>query len=194
MRKLLFAFVALMLATMATAQVKLTKGSVAPLKGEKSDNLEFTYEDMKVGKDDEAKYVERKKSEYNKKEAGKGDQWEKDWVEDRTTRYHPKFRELFKEYSGMSTVVPESKYTLILATTVTEPGYNIGISRKNAYIDCTATFVETGDRSKVIAVITLKNMPGRAAGGYDFDTGQRIEEAYAKAGKELAQYMAKLNK
>ena len=194
MKKILFAIVALMVGTLTHAQVKLTKGSVAPLKGEKSINLEFTYADMKVGKDDEVKYIKEKKAEYNKKEAGKGDQWEKDWVEDRSTRYHPKFRELFNEYSKMSTVVPDSKYTLILATNVTEPGFNVGVVRKNAYIDCTATFVETNDRSKVIAVISLKKMPGRASGGYDFDTGVRIEEAYAKAGKELAQYMAKQNK
>lgn len=194
MKKTLFSVVAFMLTTIAIAQVKLIKGSVAPLKSESSINTEFTYENMKVGRDEEAKYVAKKKSEYNKKEDGKGDEWEKNWVLDRTTRYQPKFRELFADESGMSTVDKNAKYTLIVATLVTEPGYNIGISRMDAYINCSATFVETNDRSKIIAVINLSKMPGRTGGGFDFDTGQRIEEAYAKTGKELAQLMKKLNK
>ena len=35
------------------------------------------------------------------------------------------------------------------------------------------------------------NAPGTTFMGYDFDTGLRISEAYAKAGKEIAGYLAK---
>ena len=42
-----------------------------------------------------------------------------------------------------------------------------------------------------LAVLELKGMPGSQAFGMDFDTGTRISESYAKAGKELAKYFEK---
>lgn len=51
---------------------------------------------MGVGKfKDEADFVNKKKSEYNKKENGRGDKWEKSWIADRELRYQPHFEELF---------------------------------------------------------------------------------------------------
>ena len=70
-----------------------------------------------------------------------------------------------------------------------ETGYNIGISRKNASINVEAIFVKTNDKSTLLALITMTKVPGR--GSADFDTGYRIGEAYAKAGKELATYIWK---
>ena len=50
-------------------KVKVTEGSIDAIKGETSINLEFTYDNMKVGKfDKEEDYVSKKKEEYNKKE------------------------------------------------------------------------------------------------------------------------------
>jgi len=79
---------------------------------------------------------------------------------------------------------------MILKTTRTEPGFNIYISRKNAQIDVVATFIETGHPDRVLAVIDGKKFPGRTFGGYDYDTGGRIEEAYAKCGKDLGKFVA----
>jgi hypothetical protein len=169
---------------------RTVEGGIDELKDETSINVEFTYENMSVGKyDNEADYIEKKKAEYNAKEAGRGDLWEKSWVSDRKKDFEPKFIELF-EKNGM-TIKPGSKYTMIFHTTSTEPGYNIYITRKNAKIDAEITIVLTADRTKKIAVISMNDAPGRTFGGNDYATGDRISECYAVAGKKLAKYLKK---
>ena len=78
---------------------------------------------------------------------------------------------------------------LIFKTVKTEPGWNIGITRAPAYIDAEAWIVDSKDRGKVLAKLTITKSPGRDAMGYDYETGARIQEAYAKAGKELGAYI-----
>jgi hypothetical protein len=179
----------LLSATSTAQRLKLTEGDLAVLKSETSINFEFTYDNMSVGKfDNEKDYIEKKTAEYNKKEAGRGDQWAKSWVSDRQARFEPKFIELFTKASEM-TESKTAKYTIIFKTKSTEPGYNIVISRKNAKIDADAVIVETANKSKVIALITVDNALGRTFGGYDYDTGLRISEAYADAGKALGKFI-----
>ncbi|MFD2918435.1 hypothetical protein ACFS6H_01865 [Terrimonas rubra] len=170
----------------ANAQkIKVTEGSLDAVKGVTEYKLEFTYNDLAVGKfKDEAEYIAKKKEEYNKKEAGKGDKWAESWISDREGRFEPKFTELFTEYSK-ATVSDKAKYTLIFHTTFIEPGFNIGVMRKNAEINGEVTIVETANPGKVLAKLTITKSPGAQFGGYDFDTGVRIAEAYAKAGKEI---------
>src|SRR4051812_39357750 len=77
---------------------KIKEGSLDVIKGLSKMNLLFDYSQMSVGKfKTESEYVEKKKGEYNKKESGKGDKWEKDWIADRTERYAPQFTELFNK-------------------------------------------------------------------------------------------------
>lgn len=168
---------------------KVTEGDLSALKGETSYNIEFTYNDMSVGKfEHESEYIEKKKAEYNSKEPGRGDSWAKSWISDRKMVFEPKFIDLFEKTSDM-TVKATAKYTIIFHTTTTEPGYNIYISKKNAEIDAEATIVETANRSKIIAVISVKNAPGRTFSGNDFATGDRISECYAVAGKKLSKFI-----
>lgn len=170
-------------------KLKTTQGSLDALKDETSINFQFTFENMSVGKfDTEKEYVDKKTAEYNKKEDGKGDTWAKNWVADRQERFEPKFIELFTKASKMDES-PKAKYTIIFKTKFIEPGYNIGISRKNAKIDGEAVIVETANPSNIIAIISVDNALGRTFGGYDFDTGLRIAEAYADAGKALGKYI-----
>jgi hypothetical protein len=166
-------------------KVKTTSGSDDILKSENAINIEFTYDNLTVGKyKNEQDYIADKTAEYNKKEAGKGDTWAASWKNDRESRYEPKFLELFKISSGMS-IQTDAKYTMIVKTLSIEPGWNIGISRKNAEIDLEVWIVETANKSSKLASFTINNVPGGTAFGYDFDTGLRISEAYAKAGKSL---------
>lgn len=172
-------------------KVKLIEGDLSAVKNEKTINTEFAYDNMKVGKfDKESEYVEKKKEEYNKKEAGRGDTWAVRWVDDREEKFEPQFNELFEKTSGM-TITPKAKYTIIYKTTFTEPGFNIAVMRKNATIDGEAWIVETANKSKVIAKISVSKAPGRMFGGYDFDTGERITEAYATAGRGVARLIVK---
>ena len=174
----------------ANAQkVKTISGNPEILKSESTVNIEFSYDNLSVGKyDNEKAYVAAKTEEYNKKEPGKGDTWAKSWATDKAGRYEPKFIELFTLTSGMM-VNKDAKYTLIFKTTSIEPGYNIGISRKNAEIDAEIWIVETANRDNKAATFTLKNVPGGTAFGYDFDTGLRISEAFANSGKKMGKYL-----
>ncbi len=172
-------------------KVSLVDGSVAPLKGEKKVNIQFDYDGMGVGSfADEKDYVAKKKKEYNEKEPGRGDTWEKSWIGDRKNRFEPQFVELFSKHSNLIVGnYPDAKYTLVFKTTFTEPGFNIYIARKNATINGVATIVETTSK-KVIAEYRVNKAPGRTFGGQDYDSGTRVQEAYATAGKGLGKTIA----
>lgn len=188
-----FLFLGLISASAIAQKIKLIEGDLSPLKGETSVITEFTYDNMSVGKyDKEADYVAKKTEEYNKKEAGRGDSWAKSWVNDRTASFEPKFNQLFEKASEMAVTknAKSAKYTIIFKTNSTEPGYNVGIMRGNAYINAEAWIVETAGK-KVIAKISVLKVPGRTFGGYDFDTGGRIAECYADAGKSLGKFIKK---
>ena len=192
MKKILFLMLLSLSFSGYAQKIKLVSGSLSGLKGEKSVNAEFTYNDMGVGKfDKEEDYVNKKKGEYNEKEAGKGDKWAQAWVDDRKERFEPQFRELFAKQSDLSSVDANAKYTMIVHTTFTEPGYNIGISSMPAFINMEVIIVETANKSNIVATITVTKAPGRSAMGYDFETGGRLTEAYAKAGKEVGAFLAK---
>jgi hypothetical protein len=51
--------------------------------------------------------------------------------------------------------------------------------------------VESANHENILAKVSIENSPGREAFGNDFDTGLRIQEAYAKAGKELVYFIWK---
>lgn len=172
-------------------RIKLEEGDLSALQGQTTISIEFTYDNMSVGKfANEADYIAKKKTEYNTKEPGRGDNWEKSWVNDRKMVFEPKFIDLFEKSTNI-TVKAGAKYTMIFHTTTTEPGFNAYAVRKNAEIDAEVTIVETADRSKKIAVISLKNAPGRTFMGNDYATGDRIAECYAVAGKKLGKFIKK---
>jgi hypothetical protein len=175
-------------------RIKLIEGDLTPLKNEKKINTEFTYDHMSVGKfDKEEDYIAKKKDEYNKKESGKGDKWAKDWVADRQDKFEPKFNDLFEKESEMATTgsKKEAKYTLIYKTTSTEPGFNIAIMRHNAETNAEVWIVEAANHSKVIAKISVQKAQGRTFWGEDYETGGRIAECYADAGKALGRFIRK---
>jgi len=173
-------------------KVKKVDGDPSPLSGQTKLNIVFTYENMRVGKfDQESEYIKYKKTEYNKKEVGKGDRWEESWLADRKSRFEPNFIELFmKSTDFVAGNYPDAKYTMIVNTSRTEPGYNIYISKKNAEVDLEIKIVETATK-KVVAEYVVKSAPGRTFGGYDYDTGLRIEESYATAGKYFGKELRK---
>lgn len=188
--KPLMLLLAITISIVANAQrIKIVEGDFSVLKNEQIINTEFTYDNMKVGKyEKEEDYVSDKKESLNKKEAGKGDSWSKAWVSDRKERFEPKFNELFQQTSNM-TIADDAKYTLIFKTTFTEPGFNVGVYRKNAEINADVWLVETANRDKVVAKATIQKAPGRTAYGLDFDTGERLGEAYEVSGKALGKYI-----
>lgn len=198
MKRTAFAFALLcasLLATKVDAQkIKLVEGDLSALRGQTSINIQFVYEDITIGKDQikEADYVNRKKSEYNAKTPGKGDTWAQEWVDDRKNRFEPRFSESVSKESGMS-VSNEAKYTLIFKTHYLEPGFKspMGFGNRNAEMSGEAWIIESADPSHVVAKLTVTNAPGRLAFGFDYDTGVRLQESYATAGKQLARFIKK---
>ena len=184
--KSIFTIYLLLAAFITTAQkVELAGGDITKLKGEKTINIEFNYDRFGVGEySSEKEYVKKKTEEYNAKEAGSGDKWALQWVADRKERYEPKFIELFTIHSGM-TFDTTAKYTLVFKTTFLEPGFQVAIKKKAAEVDGTATFVETANRGKKIATITVEKGGSTMFKGASFDAAGRITEAYASAAKKM---------
>lgn len=174
--------------------MKLASGKLDFLKGQKTINVVYVYDNMKVAKGTEEEYVNKKVTEHNQKEAGKGDKWKEAWISARQNRYQPKFEELINERLAEKGVkvgnFPTAPYTLIVRTTFTEPGFNVGVMRMPAYTNMEAVFVKTGTTAEE-ALITMTKSPGADAMGFDYDAGVRISESYAKAGKSLAAFLNK---
>ncbi len=188
----------LMSCGIAQAQkITLESGSLDIMKSEKLFNIAYDYSEVSVGKfTSEDDYINKKVTDYNAKEPGKGDQWKESWLSDRDARYKVSFEELFNKYIGKKDISisdenTDAKYTFVLKTTFIEPGYNIHISRRPAMINVIFKLVETANPSNVLFELKSLKNPGNSFGGYDYDTGVRIQEAYAKCGKELANYLLK---
>ena len=89
------------------------------------------------------------------------------------------------------TASADAKYTLIFNTKAMEPGYSIGISKRNAGIDGTVTIVETANRKKIIAVLYIERPPENKWRGAAFDAGSRIADAYYLSGQKIGKFILK---
>lgn len=178
-------------------KIKQTEGKLTFLKGLTELSVNFVYpNDMKVGKGTEQQYIDAKVAKANEDEAGSGAKWLESWKNDRPNNYQPKFIELFNnDMQDKGVVIKEddenAKYIMIVKTVFIEPGFNVGVARKNAYINLEICFVEKAAQENVLAKFTIDKSPGKMAFGSDFDTGERIGEAYAKAAKSFAKYLLK---
>ena len=176
-------------ATSFGQKIKVVKGHIHELAGISELKIAYDYSGLAVGKfEKEADYIEKKVSDKNEDEAGTGDKWKKAWFDDRPLRYEPKFEELLSNYAPAIKSGPdvEAEITMMVHTTFIEPGYNVGVSRKSALINLELTFLKG---EEPILEMTLSKSPGSGAMGNDYDTGYRISEAYAKAGKSLGKYL-----
>jgi hypothetical protein len=177
-------------------KITLLEGDLSFLKGEKFLNIEYDYSKCAVGKfKTEAEYLDKKTAEYNEKEAGKGDAWRESWVGDRQGKFEPMFEELFNKNTGKLDLYTGNekvaKYKMIVRTTFVEPGFNVYVTKKPASIDLIIDFVEVANPDKIICTIVSKKNPGRTMGYNDMDTGIRISESYALAGKKLGAFITK---
>jgi hypothetical protein len=177
-------------------KINVVSGDVKQVLAEKEINIQYDYSNMKIGKEglDEEDYVSTRVAEKNKEKAGTGDRWKTNWIESRASKYQPKFEELLNKELQKKNVkhgnFPNAKYTLIVKTPFTEPGYNVGVTKQPSFISLEFSYVETANPSNVISKMTLDYVPGAQAMGFDYDTGTRISESYAKGGKVLGKYLA----
>ncbi|MFW5793123.1 MAG: hypothetical protein ACOCWC_02475 [Bacteroidota bacterium] len=191
-RTLLFVAVMLIASISFSQKIKLTEGKLTPLKGEDIVEVQFTYDDMRVGKMTEEEYVAQKMADADEKDGDGGERWHNAWTSDRDNRFEPKFIELFNKYAKKADIFiddarDDTKYIMIVNTYFTEPGFNVGISSKPAFVSMTVTFVERDNPDTPIAVFDIIRARGSAA----FDAGHRIQEAYALAGKKFGKSIKK---
>lgn len=199
MKKITILFTAMLISVaFASAQkVFISKGDLSQLKGQTKINVEFDYSNFGVGKfATEEEYVNKKVTDYNNKEAGKGDKWKNAWVADRESRFEPSFLELFNKYTEKAGLVAskdndEAEYTMIVKIKFIEPGFNIYVTRKYASLNADIIFVKNSDKENPIGTLSALNMPGRTYGADDYDAGVRISEAFAKCGKDVGAFLAK---
>jgi hypothetical protein len=167
-------------------KVKLFEGDLKPLKGEKSIQIEFSYDSMMVGEDLEEVYVEKMKNRWNAEEAGKGDEWKQNWFDARKKLYEPSFNYSFSKASGISTKSETNTYTVVIRTIISEPGFHVpGIAAKAAWIHAVASVVKTEDPTQVIAIIEMYKYKSKSVTGGDFGVGKRLQEAYVAAAAAL---------
>lgn len=197
MKKVLFFVLIGLFAIPTQAQkIKLVDGDLGFLKGTKDLGVEFVYENLTVGKMSEEEYIENKVAEVEEREPGTGEAWPDLWYGDRTEHYEPKFIELFNDVMvGEGVTLTESvevtDYKMIVNTIFIEPGFNVGVMRKSAMINLVVGFVATDNPETILATVTIDKSPGGTPFGYDYDTGIRVGEAYAKAAKYFAKYLIK---
>lgn len=174
-----------------TQEVDITKGDLSVLKGETTINFEFTYEKMSVGDfSKEADYIKKRIEELNAKEPGSGDKWLTEWEEQKKTYFGDKFILGFTKQNKM-TSAKDAKYTLIFNTRSLEPGYQVGISKRNAGVDGTVTLIETGKPEKKLAVLYVERAPETKWRGAAFDAKSRIGDAYFMDGQKVGKFIEK---
>lgn len=158
-------------------------------------HVRFDYSDLKVGQyADEQSYIEYMKDDAEKRKEGSSGNWVKKWYSDRALVFQPKFMELFNKISGnkitIDTVYKNQKYVLSLNTKFIEIGFNKNFTKSPTYINVIATIYEPNSSEKPL-IISMLNVVGDEVFSSYSDDYRRIEEAYAKCGKELAKYMLK---
>jgi len=173
--------------------IVLTDGNLNFLRGEKLFNVEYQYDNLMVGKITEDAYLKKKVSEKNAEEPGAGDEWVKKWFDDRELIFQPKFEKLLNKYleskAKFQSDLKDTKYTLVLKTTLIEVGWSAVISAKDAHINIVALFVKTDDPQNVLAAIQLDECKGGGGSGLDFAVSDRVQEAYALAGEKIAKFI-----
>ena len=183
----------------AAPMAALNSGDIKSLDNVKMVNITYTYSDLSVGAfRKEEDYIAKKCDDLEKKEKGTCDKFKTNWVEARKAKYEPKFEELFTKYGEKEIEMAGKNYTtseavtLDIHTVFIEPGVNIGIYKKPAFIDLECTFKDkTG---KALCVIYVKNAVGAQMMGYDYDVSSRLVESYAKAAKMLVLLVKKERK
>lgn len=196
---LVFAFLLATL-TIYAQKPKTLEGKSKNLKGISTYNLEYDYTDVQIPKyDSEEEFLEDKMAKREEKEAGTGEKFKESWFADRENRYEPKFVESFdKRFEDGEIKVgkdmADAKHTIKIHTTKLYAGYNVGIVRRNAEIDAVLTIYETENPSNVLWSGKFSRVQGNGAMGFDYDSGYRISECYAKLAKEFAKMLKKASK
>jgi len=187
----------LIVSTVSAQKFKVTKGSPEAMKDQQSIAIVFTYDNMKVGKMEEAAYLEQGIKKHDEKEAGTGQKWSEAWQSDKATVYPENFTKFFNAIAnskfGASTELNSTtaKYTMKVNTSFLEPGYNVGISASPAIINLTISFYETANPGVILFETTVTKCKGIADEFSSYDVASRVSSAYQIAAAKYAKFIYK---
>lgn len=189
-RTLFFLCPLLLLAFAATAQkIDVSSGKINALKGIDTFHIIYKYDKLMVGDlGREANYIRKKKADAEKRAPGSGYAWEEMWVGDKSKFYEPQFLESLRKFSEMEIGEhPATRYQLIFSSIYIEPGQS-GIIRKSARLKGTVTVMDT-QTGKAVVKIQIDEAAGESSAPDNGTGGPRIGAAYARAGKELGNFL-----
>jgi hypothetical protein len=175
-------------------KLKLVEGNVDNyLKGQKLLKVEFTYDNLKVGKMTEEDYIAKKVKDYNKKNSGSGDEWKEKWEHDKNEAYPYYFIRMFNMAMGKTEVrvdkdAEDADYIMIINTSFIEPGFNVGIQSKRASANMEVSIVSKDDPEKALAKFTITKSPGSTMFGGNYSTVERVGGCFENAGSAMAGY------
>lgn len=187
MKKIILLFVLVITSASFAQKVKVKSGSFKTVKDVKEFNLVFDYENLKVDKfDTEEEFLEDKMKK--REEKGTDEDFKKSWFSDREERYEPKFIESFNKRGDRKVEknLDSAQYTVKVKTTWIYPGYNVGVMRQPAKLNTTIFIYETANPANVVLEADYIKALGNGAMGFDYNSGYRISEAYAKLAKTFA--------
>jgi len=199
MNKLLFALL-FSTSIMFSQKANVIKGDWSDLKGITEFNLEFDYSDLEIPKfDSEEAFLEDKMAKRDEKEPGTGEKFKESWFSDRENYYEPRFIETFNDRykDGLVKVdrdLGNAEYTMKVHTTFIYPGYNVGVVRKNSKLEVTLSVYKNDSPDDIIFEVDYTKIEGAGNAGYDFNSGQRIADAYIIFARRLTKDMYKNNK
>ena len=160
------------------------------MKGIKRVAVEFDYSQTRVGKYSEEEYVNEKVTEKNEDDAGDGDDWKKKWDAQKEEAFAPEFiRSLSVKLQskgievGKDIANPDAK--IVVYVKKIEPGYNVGIMKRDAYIDIEAKTFRTANPDQPIDVFTKE----RIIGADSFDVRKRLSYSFRQAGMFLGKHL-----
>ena len=197
MNKILFIAFLLSTSIIYSQKSKVEEGDWKNLKAISAYNLEFDYSNLEIPKyDSEEEFLKDKMAKRDDKEPGTGEKFKASWFADRAERYEPKFIESFNKRFDDGEVkvdkdLADAEYTMKIHTTFMYAGYNVGVKRQNSKIDAVISVYKNDNPDTVIFSVKYTKAEGSGAMGYDYDSGYRISEAYAKLAKTLAKDLSK---
>lgn len=169
----------------------------------KGDTLKIVYDysNMKVNSFlSEEEYIETTREKYNYKEPGRGDKWKQEWFSDRVNMYQPRFETLFKKHlekkAAFCVSCQKSDFVIVVHTTRTHLGYSDHLIYSSvawaAECDYEITIYKADNLKDPIAHGFMEHLKGRDCGGYYYETGLRITEAYSRAGRAVGASISEL--
>jgi hypothetical protein len=197
MKKLLIFALLISTSFVFSQKVNVTKGDWSNLKGISEYTLVFDYSDLEIPKyDSEEAFLDDKMAKRDEKEPGTGEAFKESWFSDRENYYEPRFIETFNERykDGLVKVdrdLGSAEYTMKIHTTLIYPGYNVGVVRQNSKIEVTVSVFKNDNPDNILFSAEFTKVEGAGNAGYDFNSGQRIADAYIIFARSLEKNMYK---